>query len=136
MKSLRLVTALSVMLGAAMAVPVSTEAADRDRSGSRSYSSNRYDRRDSGRGRSYSYRSSRSYGSSYGRSYGRSYGYGPRFSYSYRRPYYPYAYAYGYDYDPYYYDDYYAPSVYARPYYGPRVGVVVRRPRLGLYLGF
>jgi hypothetical protein len=125
MKSLRLVTALSVMLGAALAVPVSTEAAERDRHSSRSYSSNRYDRRDGGRGRSYSYRSPRSFG--------RSYAYGPRYSYSYRRPYYPYAYTYGYD--PYFYDDYYAP-VYARPYYGPRVGVVVGRPRVGLYLGW
>jgi hypothetical protein len=120
MKSLRLLTVVGLMLGAALAVPASTQAAERP--GSRSYSSRSYGRRGPG----YAYRSPRAYG--------RHYGYAPRYAYGYRRP----AYAYSYGYAPYYYDDpyYYAPPVYARPYYGPRVGVVVGRPRVGLYLGW
>jgi hypothetical protein len=144
MKSLRLVTALGLMMGAALAVPVSTEASDRDRRSSRGHSNSRYDRRDGGGSRGYSDHrydrrdGGRSHGHSYrSRSYGRSYGYGSRYSYSYRRP----SYVYPYGYDPYYYDDYdygyyVPPAYYTRPYYAPRVGIVVGRPRVGLYLGW
>ena len=152
MKSLSFVTALGLMLGAGLAVPPSTEAADRDGRSGRGYSDGRdrsyrgYDRSYRDNDRSYrgydrSYRdndrSYRSYDRSH-RSYGRSYGH------RYRRPYPSYSYSYGYEpyYQPYYepsYEPYYdsygycePPAYYARPYPLRRHP----RPRIGLYFGW